>query len=177
MLYLFTCTSSHKFYTKSTFTAALIISFLAFAEQVTGSAAGVAYETGMLLSFIATGVHLATVLVAGRAGNLCFHRAKNVDLHVSLKDTSIKEFQRLRTLCDHLQLIGTLIFIPSILFMLYFLFVQKIFAYILYGMSLCAVVTVYRIGFWKVSILWEDIMNAWSRLITRKKNTLGAHSP
>jgi len=159
----------------STFTVALIIAFLAFTEQVIGSAKSVTYEIGMLLSFIATGVHLAAILIAGRAGNLCYRRAKSLDLHLYLTRIHVGDFQKFRTICEHLQLVGTIIFIPSILFLVYFLFVQKVFVYILYGMSFCALVTVYRIGFWKISILWDDIRGVWARRVIRKKTP--AHVP
>lgn len=73
------------------------------------------------------------------------------------------DFQRFLVLCEQLQLIGTTIYIPSALFLLFFMFERKEFPIVIYAMTGLGGLAVYRLGFWKVSVLWRDLHLMYSR--------------
>lgn len=176
---------------KSTFTAALIISFLSLAQSVIGSSTSVPFQYGMFFSVIAIGFHLFATVVAARAGMICFRLSKSLDIHGSplkpqteeLRDIAdnrlptvapivrswhdpplhISDFQRFLVLCEQLQLIGTTIYFPSALFTLFYMFDKIHFAIVIYAMTGVGGWAVYRLGFWKVSVLWHDLHHICSR--------------
>ena len=166
---------------KSTFTAALIISFLSLAQTAIGSAISRPYQFGMFFSFIAIGFHLFAILVAARAGMICFRLSKTLDTHLSTdrdtpdsqtveenpmpydKQLEMVDFQRFLVLCEQLQLIGMIIYLPSALFLIFYMFERKEFSIVIYAMTGIGAWAVYRLGFWKVSVLWDDLTRASSR--------------
>jgi len=174
----------------STFTAALIISFLSLAQSVIGDASGKPYQFGLFFSAIAIGFHLLAVIVASRAGMLSFRLSKSIesentqepqteDPHTGSVDsrTSVTgiytrppgpqlrlvDFQRFLVLCEQLQLVGTTIYIPPALFLLYYMFRDVQFVIAIYVITGIGALVVYRLGFWKVSLLWHDLHHVGSR--------------
>ena len=177
-VYFHSILSRSKFHThthqKSTFTAALIIAFLSLAKDVIGGAKGMPYQFAMFFSIIAIGFHLFATVIAARTGMICFRLSKSLDteqtdeeqqqqqqqpVHHLWQDPKIRmsDFQRFLVLCEQLQLIGTSVFFPSTLFLLFYMFDKMAFAIAIYGMTAIAVWAVYRLGFWKISVLWHDL--------------------
>lgn len=183
---------------KSTFTAALIISFLSFAQSVIDNASNsTPFQFGMFFHVIAIGFHLFAALIAARAGMICFRISKSlVDIdHLATVDApdpqtieecpnvdnrdldrlelaihssydrrlQTSDFQRFLVLCEQLQLIGTTIYFPSTLFLVFYMFKRIEFAIVMYAMTGIGAVAVYRLGFWKVSVLWHDLSHGFSR--------------
>lgn len=179
---------------KSTFTAALIISFLSFAQSVIDNVSHRRqFQFGMFFSVIAIGFHLFAALVAARAGMICFRISKSLDIHLATVGTPVSQtveehsnfnnldrlelpihhswydrqlktsdFHRFLVLCEQLQLIGTTLYFPSALFLIFYMFEME-FAIVIYVMTGIGAWAVYRLGFWKVSVLWHDLSRACSR--------------
>jgi hypothetical protein len=185
--------------TKSTFTAALIISFLSFAQIVINNASSMSFQFGLFFSIIAAGFHLFAALVAARAGMICFRISKSLDIQLAavsapasqtVEDHSnvnndrlepsyrswynrqlhTSDFHRFLVLCEQLQLLGTTVYLPSALYLLFYMFERKEFAIVIYAMTGIGAWAVYRLGFWKVSVLWHDLSHAYSRC---KETVLG----
>lgn len=181
--------------TKSTFTAALIISFLSFAQNViddAGNRNSTPFQFGMFFHIIAIGFHLFAAIIAARASMICFRLSKSLDIHLATVATpdslNIEEypnvnnsdrlelpihssydgrlhtsdFQRFLVLCEQLQLIGTTIYFPSALFLIFYMF-EKSSLLLLYTLTGIGAGAVYRLGFWKVSVLWNDLTQGFSR--------------
>jgi len=180
----------------STFTAALIISFLSFAQSVidnTTSSNRTPFQYGMFFHIISIGFHLFAALVAARSGMICFRISKSLDIQMATDGTSdsqtieeypnvnnsdrptkppihtsydqrlhMSDFRRFLILCEQLQLIGTTIYFPSALFLIFYMFDRIEFAIVLYAMTGIGAVAVYRLGFWKVSVLWHDLNHGLS---------------
>ena len=140
----------------------------------------------MFFHIIAIGFHLFAALVAARAGMICFRISKslgapdsqtieeypnvnNLDrvelpMHSSYNGRlQTSDFQRFLVLCEQLQLIGTAIYFPSALFLIFYMFERIEFAIVIYAMTGIGAVAVYRLGFWKVSVLWDDLTHGLSR--------------
>lgn len=60
-------------------------------------------------------------------------------------------------------MIGTTIYFPSALFLIFYMFERIEFAIVIYAMTGIGAVAVYRLGFWKVSVLWHDLDHGLSR--------------
>ena len=154
----------------------------------------------MFFHVIAIGFHLFAALVAARASMICFRISKSLDIHLAtigaLNSQTIEEypnvnnldrlglpihssydeqlhtsdFQRFLVLCEQLQLIGTTIYFPSALFLIFYMFERIEFAIVIYAMTGIGAWAVFRLGFWKVSVLWHDLNHGFSRC---KKMVLG----
>lgn len=75
----------------------------------------------------------------------------------------MSDFRRFLVLCEQLQLIGTTIYFPSALFLIFYMFERFEFAVVIYAMTGIGAVAVYNLGFWKVSVLWHDLNHGLSR--------------
>ena len=139
----------------------------------------------MFFHVIAIGFHLFAALVAARSGMICFRISKSLDVELDTVGTpdpqTIEEnnnvpvhssfdgrlhtsdFQRFLILCEQLQLIGTAIYFPSALFLIFYMFQKIEFAIVIYGMTGIGALAVYKLGFWKVSVLWHDVSHGFSR--------------
>ena len=145
----------------------------------------------MFFSIIAIGFHLFAALVAARAGMICFRISKSLDIHLATVGTPTVEehsnvnnldrlelpihhswydrrlytfdFHRFLVLCEQLQLIGTTLYFPSALFLVFYMFERMEFAIVIYAMTGIGAWAVYRLGFWKVSVLWHDLSHACSK--------------
>ena len=142
----------------------------------------------MFFHIIAIGFHLFAALIAARAGMICFRISKSVG---ALDSQTIEEyangnsdrlelpihsshdgrlhtadFQRFIVLCEQLQLIGTTIYFPSALFLIFYMFERIEFAIVIYAMMGIGACAVFRLGFWKVSVLWHDLNHGFSRCKT-----------
>ena len=183
---------------KSTFTAALIISFVSFARSVIDDASSRPFQFGMFFHVISIGFHLFAALIAARASMICFRISKSLDVHLSTVGTPdspqtieefpnlsnnlnrlelpihssydgrlhISDFQRFLVLCEQLQLIGTTIYFPSALFLIFYMFDRIEFSIVIYALTGIGAWAVYRLGFWKVSVLWHDLNHGFSRCKT-----------
>lgn len=146
----------------------------------------------MFFSIVAIGFHLFAAIVAARSGMICFRISKSLDIYLATLGTQTVEeypdvndlvqvrlerpthtwfdrrlhtsdFQRFLVLCEQLQLIGTTIYFPSALFLIFYMFERMEFAFVIYAMAGIGGLAVYRLGFWKVSVLWHDVSHACSR--------------
>ena len=147
----------------------------------------------MFFSVIAIGFHLFAALVAARASMICFRISKSLDIHLAIvgvpdsqtveehphvndldrlelpihswydRRLQTSDFQSFVVLCEQLQLIGTTIYFPSTLFLIFYMFERMEFAIVIYTMTGIGTWAVYRLGFWKVSVLWHDLKHACLR--------------
>ena len=145
----------------------------------------------MFLSVIAIGFHLFAALVGARASMICFRISKSLDIHQAIvgapdsqtahpnvnnldrlelpthswydRRLQTSDFQRFVVLCEQLQLIGTIIYFPLALLLIFYMFERMEFAIVIYTMAGIGAWAVYRLGFWKVSVLWHDLNRACSR--------------
>ena len=90
---------------------------------------------------------------------LPMHSSYDRQLHTS-------DFQRFLVLCEQLQLIGSSLYFPSALFLIFYMFERIEFAIVIYALTGIGAWAVYRLGFWKVSVLWHDIIHGFSRCKT-----------
>jgi hypothetical protein len=170
----------------------LIISFLSFAQSVINNTTGInrrPFQFGMFFHIISIGFHLFAAIVAARAGMICFRISKSLDVHLASSDSQTIEeypkvpihsshdgrlhtsdFHRFLVLCEQLQLIGTTIYFPSALFLIFYMFERIEFAIVIYALTGIGGLAVYRLGFWKVSVLWHDLNHGFSKC---KKMVLG----
>jgi hypothetical protein len=122
------------------------------------------FDIGMLFSLLATGVHLGVIIVGGRATSLCFRIAATPKPETDPEVADFREglrhvdFARYIAYCERLQLAGTMFLLLSILFIAFFLFTHIVFPLILVGTSVLGGMSVYRTGFWSVSVVRENIM-------------------
>jgi len=179
----------------STFTSALIISFLSFSQNIIVNARNSRpFQFGMFFSIISIGFHLFAALLAARAGMICFRISKSLDIQVApvgaLDSQTVEEqpnvndvddrlkcpthtsydgrldmpdFQRFIVLCEQLQLMGTALYFPSALFLIFYIFERMEFAIAIYALTGVGTWAIYSLGFWKVSVLWHDLSHACSR--------------
>jgi hypothetical protein len=163
----------------------IIISFLSFAfaiinPQDKASNERHMFNIGMLISFIATGCHFGVILVAGRATALCFRiatpptsqmdiaglTAHEDEMHAEFRESlRTVDFTRYVTYCERLLLLGTFFLIGSILFLAFFVFSQLVYPLVLITLSLGGGLSIYRTGFWNVSILGENVL----RFVLRRR--------
>ena len=119
-------------------------------------------------------LHLATVI--GTPGSETIEEYPNLDrlqlpIHSSYDgQLHTSDFQRFLVLCEQLQLIGTALYFPSALFLIFYMFEKIEFAIVIYALTGIGAVAVYRLGFWKVSVLWHDLNHGFSKC---KKMVLG----
>jgi hypothetical protein len=169
----------------------LIISFISFAKSVIDNTSNsTPFQYGMFFHIISIGFHLFAALVAARSGMICFRISKSLDatdgaldsqtieeypnlnnldrpkppIHTSYdQGLHMSDFRRFLILCEQLQLIGTAIYFPSALFLIFYMFERIEFAIVLYALTGIGAVAIYRLGFWKVSVLWHDLSHGLSR--------------
>ncbi|TFK68557.1 hypothetical protein BDN72DRAFT_898047 [Pluteus cervinus] len=150
----------------STFTASLVIAFLSLARDILlnnsntpGLGQSRPLEIGMLLGFLTTATHLIIIIVAGRAATLSF-RIKAL----GKKPTSL-ELQNFRLyfyLCEQLHLMATTLFLATVLYMTFYLFSPRlVYPLVLYGYTTIGIYLFYRTGFWRASVLVEDVKSIW----------------
>jgi hypothetical protein len=175
----------------------LIISFLSFAQSVIDNVTGSnsrPFQFGMFFHIISIGFHLFAAIVAARAGMICFRISKSLDLYLTTVVTpdsqTIEEYPNVPTgihsshdgrlhtsdfhgflvLCEQLQMIGTVLYFPSAMFLIFYMFERIEFAIVIYALTGIGGLAVYRLGFWKVSVLWHDLNHGYSKC---KKMVLG----
>ena len=113
-------------------------------------------------------IHLATVGTPDLQTIEEYPNVNNSDrlelpIHPSYDRLHTSDFQRFIVVCEQLQLIGTTIYFPSALFLIFYMFDRIEFAIVIYAMTGIGAWAVYRLGFWKVSVLWHDLNHAFSR--------------
>jgi hypothetical protein len=54
-------------------------------------------------------------------------------------------------------------YFPSALFLIFYMFERIEFAIVIYALTAIGALAVYRLGFWKVSVLWHDLSRGFSR--------------
>lgn len=125
----------------------------------------------MFLGFLATGMHLGTVIVAGRAAALSFRHA--AEEH---PENRLKEFRGYFFICEQLQLTATALFLSTLLFVIFYMFSHIAYPIALYVTSGVGAYLLYRTGFWRASILVEDfriIMRMFRRYRKQHDNETG----
>ena len=141
----------------------------------------------MFFHVVSIGFHLFAALIAARASMICFRISKSLDIHLAtigtldsqaiegLSNISIhssyydgqlhtSDFQRFLVLCEQLQLIGTTMYFPSALFLIFYMFDRIEFAIVIYSLTGIGALAVYRLGFWKVSVLWQDLKHGFGKV-------------
>ncbi|TFK68556.1 hypothetical protein BDN72DRAFT_898045 [Pluteus cervinus] len=151
----------------STFTASLVIAFLSLARDILlnnsntpGLGQSRPLEIGMMLGFLTTATHLVIIIVAGRAATLSF-RIKA--LGQKPKSLDLKHFRLYFYLCEQLHLMATTLFLATVLYMTIYLFSPRlVYPLVLYGYTTIGVYLFYRTGFWRASVLVEDVKSIWT---------------
>ncbi len=124
----------------------------------------------MCLSFLACGIHLWVAIVAGRAALLALKYKISEELDSSLSPTNTtnnlqrSDFTRFLVLCEQLQLAGTITFAPAGLILIFSMFNHIWFGISLYIVAAASIIFIFKVGFWKVSVLVGDASQVWNRL-------------
>ena len=77
-----------------------------------------------------------------------------------LKSTSYLQFSDIQyflILCEKLQLVATTVYLPSALMLIFYMFHKKELAIAIYVITGVSALVVYRLGFWKISVLWNSL--------------------
>lgn len=144
--------SDQVFPLQSSFTSGLIAAFLALANDLAKDKDRQMFENGMLIALCAMGAHLGICTVAGRAAALCHVRATVKKSRVSAAD-----FRKAFIICEHLQYLGTILFITSILYLSFVMFSTRVHPFIFVGISILEIVTISKSCYWKFSALNENM--------------------
>ncbi|KAF8814254.1 hypothetical protein BYT27DRAFT_7179640 [Phlegmacium glaucopus] len=158
---------------------------MSFAKDIVGDIHSRPYQFSMFFCIVAIGFHHLTMVVASRTGMICFRISKSLDTETpdlqpelppdslplpittttnhsrrsrhGLEHISLSDFHRFLILCEQLQLFGMMIFLPSALVLIFFMFDKMEFAVVIYVITGIGALMVYRLGFWKVSVLWRNV--------------------
>ena len=55
-------------------------------------------------------------------------------------------------------------YFPSALFLIFYMFDRIEFAIVIYSLTGIGALAVYRLGFWKVSVLWQDLKHGFGKV-------------
>ncbi|KAL4253629.1 hypothetical protein ABKN59_003422 [Abortiporus biennis] len=133
----------------STFTVALIFSFLSLANDIINNSNTTHFEVGMLLAFLSIGIHLWVAVVAGRAATICYREARTPK---DRREFSPSKFSPYLILGEQLQVFGTVLFIPAVLLLIWNMFDHIVYSIVLYVLAVGSAYLVFRIGYWRVSV-------------------------
>lgn len=131
----------------------------------------------MLLGFFAAGTHLVTVIVACRAAALSYRRATDKPDDQGSSKISREQFMHCYWLCEHLQLIGTIEFFATSMFLMFLMFKHNFYPIIFYVCSFTGMWVLYVTGFWNVSLLKRDFNSFFSFLLQRQDRLKVNSSP
>ncbi|TFK41758.1 hypothetical protein BDQ12DRAFT_720572 [Crucibulum laeve] len=137
----------------STFTAGLIVSFLSLVYGIIATEHRMAFDFGMLLSFLAMGAHLGNIVIAGR-GVAVISQQQAIEENV-LHDLAY--FRHYLAICEQLQFWATILFVASIIVLCFFIFSSVAFPSVLLGISLIASFFVFWKVYWKISITLRNL--------------------
>ncbi|KAG5636911.1 hypothetical protein H0H81_006446 [Sphagnurus paluster] len=156
---------------QSTFTASLIISFLAFVQTIISDDHSVAFDIGTFLAFFAMNVHFGNIIVAGRGSALISQHAADEDKHHDLK-----YFRRYLELCEQLQFVATIVFLASVVELSFFVFRSLTYPSVLLGFSTFCALVVFWAAYWKVSMTFRNLKFVVKRARFVHNKVHGHHS-
>lgn len=120
----------------------------------------------MMLALSATGIHIGVIIIGGRAAALCTRR--DIESQAQpFAELGKADFARYTRHCDRLQLAGVLILHTSVLFLAFSLFTYYVFPSILLVASGIGAYSIFRVGFWKISVTRENLM-VWKSSTLKK---------
>ncbi|GLB38952.1 hypothetical protein LshimejAT787_0601140 [Lyophyllum shimeji] len=143
----------------STFTASLIVSFLSLVKSIVVDNHPVAFDIGMLLSFLAMSLHFGNIIVAGRGSALTSQRAADRDGRHDLA-----YFRHYLALCEQLQFLATVVFLVSIVQLTFFIFHDIIFPFVLLGCAVFGGLVVFWSAYWQVSMTYRNLHFVFSKV-------------
>lgn len=146
--------------------------FLSLANDIAKDDQRKTFEHGMLIGLCALAAHLGICTVANRAAALCQAEATSPQK----KKLELRDFHRAFIVCEHLQYLGIILFLTSILYLSFVMFSSRIHPYIFVGISLGLVVLITISCYWKFSILNEKL-DRFVALLGGRGPLLGGQSP
>ncbi|TFK72256.1 hypothetical protein BDN72DRAFT_894926 [Pluteus cervinus] len=150
----------------STLTAALVLVLLLLAQGIflnnhntPSLSQSQPLEIAILLGFLTIITHLIIIVIAGRAATVSFHVAA---LGKKPRVVTLEGFHTYLYLCEQLQLMATITFLATILYLTFSLFApQVIYPSVLCGYVVIGVYISFRTGLWKAPVFNEDIRVIW----------------
>ncbi|KAF8814246.1 hypothetical protein BYT27DRAFT_7179631 [Phlegmacium glaucopus] len=137
----------------STFTAGLIVGFLALVDALILPNHRTAFNVGMLFSFFALSLHFGNIIVAGRGAAISTQH-----LIVGNKDYTPEYFRYYLSVCEQLQFAATLLFIVSIVILSFYIFGTSLaFPLVLMFVAVVGTLVVFWSAYWKVSITFRNL--------------------
>ncbi|KAF8908493.1 hypothetical protein CPB84DRAFT_1843398 [Gymnopilus junonius] len=134
----------------STFTAALIVSFISLVFNIVDTRHKTAFNVGMFFSFISLLIHLGDIVIAGRGAALASQQDK-----LKLHDSHF--FNVYLTICEQLQFVALIVFTVSIAVMIFLIFSSVAFPIVLVFLSLIGIFVVFSSAYWEVSITLRNL--------------------
>jgi len=132
----------------STFTAALIVLFLVLVDGIIGPRRRIAFSVGMLFAFIALSIHFANIFLAGRGAMLTTTTGTKHDIESLIFYLAI---------CGNLQVASAVLFLISIVVMIFLIFSSIAFPLVLLFLSGIGALMVFTSAYWEISISLANI--------------------
>jgi hypothetical protein len=148
----------------------LVVGFLSFARAIVVLPTSPPhtqskFEIGMALGLTSIGLHVGAILVGIRAGALCIRRTvlkedvegAREDEYVGsfLQDLKAKHFFRYLRYCERLQLLGSLFFVATLMYMPFLMFSVRAWRWVLLGTAIIGLATLLLAGVWRMSVFRE----------------------
>ncbi|KAF8338635.1 hypothetical protein F5887DRAFT_1077572 [Amanita rubescens] len=142
--------------TLSTFACALIVTYCNLINALVTNInkdliGGIAFNIGLLLSFISIALHAGSAIVAGRAAVVCSEP--------DLKSQTYRDehyFNNIFTTCEHLDLDGTIVFFAAVFETSFLMFNNYVYPGVFCGVSVLILVGITVGKYRKISVVWKD---------------------
>ncbi|TFK68544.1 hypothetical protein BDN72DRAFT_858335 [Pluteus cervinus] len=142
----------------STFTAGLVIAFIALADSMLPDESHRILQASMLLCFFSMALHFGNILIAGRGAALT---AQSALIEGGYDVTYYRHFL---IISEQLQVVGTLVFLVALFIDSFFLFDGLTYPILLIVGCALATVIVFWSVYWRVSITVRNIIYVFNKL-------------
>ncbi len=148
--------TTHLASAQSTFACALIVTYCnlinALVTNVNKDLIGsIAFNIGLLLSFLAIALHAGSAIVAGRAAVVCSEPDLKAQPH-----RSEQYFNNIFTTCEHLDLDGTIVFVLAVFETSFLLFNSYVYPAVFCAVSVLVLVGIIVGKYRQISVVWKD---------------------
>jgi len=141
---------------QSTFTASLIVSWLAFVKSIIVNSHQTAFNIGMLISFFALGLHFGNIVVAGRGAAIASQCAATPEADHDTK-YGPKYFRHYLELSEQLHFLATITFMVAVITITFHTFSSIVYPSVLVGVYAVLAVIVFWSAYWKVSMTLRNL--------------------
>jgi hypothetical protein len=148
--------TTHPVSAQSTFACALIVTYCNLINALVTNVnkdlvGGIAFNIGLLLSFISIALHAGSAIVAGRAAVVCSEPDLKSQTH---RDGHY--FNNIITTCEHLDLDGTIFFVLAVFETSFFMFNSYVYPGVFCGVSVLILVGIIVGKYRQISVVWKD---------------------